>query len=99
MVEVADSGARRARRTASRWTSERFPFFEPRAAALPHGGSQMAQGQTTPVATTARPSARSTGRTAAQSGLRVRQRASGEGRAVASRAADEASDVASTAQD
>ena len=57
----------------------------------------MAQRETTPI--TARRSARSTGRTAAQSGLRVRQRASGEGRAVASRAADEASDVASTAQD
>lgn len=59
----------------------------------------MAQGQTTPVARTARRTARSTGRTAAQSGLRVRERASGEGRAVASRAADEASEVASTAQD
>ena len=59
----------------------------------------MAQAQTTPVATTARRSAPSTGRTAAQSGQRVRERASGEGRAVASRAADEASDVASTAQD
>ena len=59
----------------------------------------MAQGQTTPVARTARRNVGSTGRTAAQSGLRVRRRASGEGRAVASRAADEASDVASTAQD
>ena len=59
----------------------------------------MAQGQTTPVAGTARRTARSTGRTAARSGLRLRSRASDESRAVASRAADEASDVASTAQD
>jgi hypothetical protein len=59
----------------------------------------MAQGQTTPVAGTARRATRSTGRTAARSGLRVRSRASDEGRAVASRAAEEASDVASTAQD
>lgn len=59
----------------------------------------MAQRQTTPVARTARRTARSTGRTASQSGLRVRARAGDEGRAVATRAAEEASDVASTAQD
>lgn len=59
----------------------------------------MAQGHTTPIARTARRNARSTGRTAARSGLRVRSRASDESRAAASHAADEASEVASTAQD